>query len=127
MRQTDRRLWLADFPRGPLCPPWLKAFDFLVIHQTSYRIETKHNRRYLQRTTLDPPRCPGHSGSPNPRPDLPRVVPPVNPVEFAPLAGRQRPQNRVVHDFRPVAEPALAVIQTWTHLLQFKHDGLLRL
>jgi len=30
--------------------PVVKAFDFLVKHQTSYRIETKHYRRYLQRT-----------------------------------------------------------------------------
>jgi len=54
-------------------------------------------------------------------------MPPVDPVELAPLAGRQRSEEQVVHDFRAGAEPALASVQTRVHLLQLRRDGLLNL
>ncbi len=52
---------------------------------------------------------------------------PVDPVEFAPLAGCQRAQKHVVHDFRPGAKPALAIVQARAHPLQLGHNGALNL
>ena len=48
-------------------------------------------------------------------------------MELAPLVGRQRSQERVVHDFRPGAEPALAIVQARAHPLKLRRDGLLNL
>ena len=54
-------------------------------------------------------------------------MPPVDPVEPAPLAGRQRSKERVVHDFRAGPKPALTIVQAGTHLLKLRRDGLLNL
>src|SRR5664280_1720901 len=54
-------------------------------------------------------------------------MPPVDPVELTPLVGRQRSEERMVHDFRPGAEPALAIVQARAHSLKLRRDGLLNL
>src|SRR5258707_648873 len=67
------------------------------------------------------------SRGPNPLPNLPRVMPSMDPVEPAPLAGRQRSEKRVIHNFRPGAEPPLAIVQDRVHLLKLRREGLLNL
>jgi hypothetical protein len=54
-------------------------------------------------------------------------MPSVDPVELAPFAGRQRSEERVVHNFRPGAEPPLAIVQARAHPLQLRRDSLLNL
>src|SRR5580658_3382168 len=41
--------------------------------------------------------------------NLPRMVPPMNPVELAPLTRRQRPEKQVVHNLRRAAKPTFAI------------------
>ena len=53
------------------------------------------------------------------------MMAPMDPVEFPPLVGRQGSQERMVHDFRPGAEPALAILQTQGHPLKLSRDRLL--
>jgi len=67
------------------------------------------------------------SGFSHPLPNLPRVMPPVDPVKLAPLVGCERSQEGVVHDFRPCAEPALAIVQTRGHSLKLRHNSSLNL
>ena len=54
-------------------------------------------------------------------------MPSMDPVEPAPLAGRQRSEKRVIHNFRPGAEPPLAIVQDRAHLLKLRREGLLHL
>jgi hypothetical protein len=41
---------------------------------------------------------------------LAQVMPSVDQVKLTPLASRQRSKERVIQDFRPCAEPSLAIV-----------------
>ena len=53
-------------------------------------------------------------------------MPPVDPVELAPLIHCQRSEEQVVQDFRPGAEPALALVQDRDHFLKLSLHRLPR-
>jgi len=49
-------------------------------------------------------------------------MPPVHPMEFSPLIGRERPQERMIHELRFDTKPAFAFLQARIHLLDLGKD-----